>query len=329
MKNNSYKKIFAILVLLQLVACSSFKKKQEESAQQNTNSVEGTNLTQNAEILPNVKLSEESKIQLNFEYNLVIGPGLARTISILEIFKGLEEKKIKINSITSTEWSSLWSAIYSLEGVNKLEWELFKFNSKNYQDSWLGVGILNKNENKGKAFYSYLNKILKDKEVKNGKIPLFFSSEIISSDLRSEVQLEQNGLVRDLCRGSFSFQEVIKPYSFNGLTHQSSLSVDPLPSKAVKELISKGVLVGKILCIDFITSGYRSSLPTEHEQRISSIMQPVSRLIESSFEACDEKIILQLSGTPYLELENKAEIVEKGREAFLNWYKNILGGQSQ
>ncbi len=247
------------------------------------------------------------------DYTLVLGPGLARTLSYIGVLKELDAQDKKFRAVVGIEMGALMAAIYSQSNANKLEWEMHKFNSENFIDSgFLGFG---KKSNQGKAFEQYLSNLFGKALAEQTKKHLWIATAYADPNLNGEaINLYDKGALKDLVRAANSFPGLLKQYSFDNSAKLSLAFEDPFPIEKIKDKTG-----GKVLCVNAIGKGNDFFPQNQNDEFLASIYRTMASLAKKGLSECDDIINVDVSSISPLQFDAKAELIARGKTAAQKW----------
>ncbi len=246
-------------------------------------------------------------------YALILGPGLARTLALVGVFRAFEENSVKIRSVTGVEMGALMAVLWAGANANKLEWEMFKFN----RDVFLDRGFLNLGAKtaSGRSFEVYLEKTFGNRSIDGLRFPAYVVHAAEHAAEGGEpIKLMHSGLARDIVRAAVGIPGLIGPTAIGGARVLSAALEWPYPVEKVR-----AISPGKILCIDVLGSG-NDFLPADHaEESLAALMKTMSSLARESLKSCDEVIRVPADGIGPLAFDARSELIDRGRTAAQKW----------
>lgn len=115
-----------VILLLILISCSLPKKKVTEVSTVSLESNRNDSIVIEKGEDSTALIEEEAKVKYP-KISLSIYSSVYHSLAMVEFFKELEKRKIKINTISSQAFGSVIAALYAKEGsVSSVEWSLFK-----------------------------------------------------------------------------------------------------------------------------------------------------------------------------------------------------------
>lgn len=327
------KKIFIlILISFYLVSCSSkpirksttstsAPESKQETVKQEKISVDsesfGPPAPPPAAIAAGVAAAKEAERlraeNASEDYTLLLGPGLARTLSFVGVLKELDQNEKKFRAIVGVEMGALMAAIYSQANSNKLEWETYKFGIEQFIDSsFLGMS---KKGNQGKSFEQFLQKIFGNADANQTKKHIYIALANSDPNLTTDkIKFYDRGLLKDLVRAAVSFPGIIKNTGFDGASKLSAAFEDPYPIEKIKDITG-----GKLLCVDAIGKGNDFFPQNQNEELLSNIYRSLASMAQKGLNECDETIRVDVSGISPMQFDARAELIVRGKAAAQKW----------
>lgn len=246
-------------------------------------------------------------------YVLVMGPGLAHTLSFIGVIKEFEKNAVPIRAVVAVEFSSVLASIWSHQNLNALEWQLYKFKTETLFDYPL-IKFGAKTA-RGKKVLEYLKDVFGDADLKSFRVPVYVGSVIHSSE-HDEVKFEKEGPAASILRGALGLDGFIQRHIENSLERSSASLDTPMPAQFAKSLEQ-----GKVICLNALGTQWKPTNNTPLEGQVVSLMKTTSNLVKNQEKDCDAIINVNVSGLGFLDFASRADFIFQGREAAEKWLR--------
>lgn len=235
---------------------------------------------------------------------VVLGPGMARAIAHAAVLEAIKKADIPVHCVVGSEMGAVVGALYAHAkgSMNKLQWQLFKFNKENYFN--FPMLSLREPKSSGKKLHDFLREILRDQRMED--LPIRFAATA-TEPVSGAVRNLEKGDLADALSSSLAMPGIFEPWRSDEGELVSGAVSSPAPVELARSLGGTFVVL-----VDVIDDGSPKAAVGERFQKAFASVRNLVRLQKK-----EANFVLQVKAgaLPYDDFSRQGEILAAGAAA--------------
>ena len=244
---------------------------------------------------------------------LVLGPGLARGFAYAGVLHALNEAKIPVGAIVSTEMGALIGGLYvSNPTINSFDWALMKFKDEHLlKKKKFFAAVLNSDS----KLEDLLSQSFGQKDMSEARIP--FRVVVQKVGTQESKTLRQGSIVQAV-RGALATPGNVKPIRLEDAFAEQGTVMTSGTSRPFPVAEAKQLDIGKVVVINVL----KSSTPTKNVKDIDpALVTYITAAQKAGWDDLKEADLViepDLKGIEFFDYQKRNEIFFRGKKAIMD-----------